>query len=256
MIYEPGIQCQTLTRKLEQTLDRAAGPGRKFYLTIACPAGPTNFNRLKLSDMTQYLDFYNLMAYDYAGSWDQKAGHQANLFPSNSNPGSTPFSTITALDHYANSGVPSSKMVLGMPLYGRAFTNTDGPGTGYSGVGEGSWENGVWDYKALPRPGAAELTDSSIGASWCYDNGSRTMVSYDDEQVIRQKANFVRQRQLGGGMWWESSGDKGGRDADPGAGSLIGTFVDAVGGVNALDHEDNVLHYPESKYDNVRSGMA
>ncbi|KAJ5634284.1 Endochitinase B [Penicillium herquei] len=243
-----------LLRTCRQHLDQASA-GRKFYLTVACPAGPSHFNQLKLADMDQYLDFWNLMAYDYAGSWDSTAGHQANIFPSGSNPVSTPFSTVNAVDHYVNSGVPSSKIVMGMPLYGRAFNNTDGPGTPYNGVGEGSWENGVWDYKALPRPGAAELTSPDIGASWCYDYGSRTMVSYDDPQVCRQKADFVKQRQLGGGMWWESSGDKGGRDADPGAGSLIGTFVDAVGGVGALDNSDNALNFPESKYDNLRGGM-
>ncbi|KAJ6166632.1 hypothetical protein N7470_002079 [Penicillium chermesinum] len=227
-------QAQNLVELLQacrESLDRAAGAGRKFYLTIACPAGPSNFVKLRIPQMTPLLDFYNLMAYDYAGSWDQHAGHQANIYPSNDNPSSTPFSTHAALNHYINvCGVPPSKIVIGMPLYGRAFENTDGMGAPFSGVGAGSWENGVWDYKALPRPGASENFDPATGSSWSYDAGSRTVVSYDNVQVARQKADFIQQARLGGGMWWESSGDKGGRDANPNDGSLIGVFVDAVGG--------------------------
>ncbi|QKX56772.1 uncharacterized protein TRUGW13939_03879 [Talaromyces rugulosus] len=245
-----------LLQKCRETLDAAAGPDRKFLLTIACPAGASNYQKLRLSEMTPYLDFYNLMGYDYAGSWDQTAGHQANIFPSNNTPASTPFSTVAALDYYIKtSGVPPSKMVLGMPLYGRAFQNTQGPGTGYSGVGEGSWEQGVWDYKALPLPGAQEEIDSQIGASWCFDSGSGTMVSYDNVAAGEIKANFIRHNGLGGGMWWESSGDKGGKAAEKADGSLIGTFVDGVGGVEALDQLPNNLEFPESKFDNLRAGM-
>jgi chitinase len=142
-----------------------------------------------------------------------------------------------------------------MPLYGRAFAETDGPGRPFNGVGAGSWENGVWDYKALPRPNAAENIDTQAGASWCYDSGSRTMVSYDNVQMAHIKADFARRQGLGGGMWWESSGDKGGKEANARDGSLVGTFVDGIGGVSTLDHSDNALHFPESKYDNVRNGM-
>lgn len=174
---------------------------------------------MRLRDMDRYLDFWNLMAYDYAGSWDTNAAHQANLYPSGDNPASTPFSTDRAISDYINAGVPANKIVLGMPMYGRAFTNTDGPGRPFSGVGEGSWEPGIWDYKALPRPGAQEREVQNIGATYSYDAGSRTMISYDTPRAAQWKADYVRQRGLGGGMWWESSGDK------VGDGSVARTFM-------------------------------
>ena len=140
------------TRHELQEYSKSLSHKPHFLLTVACPAGPSNFQTMKLREMDQYLDFWNLMAYDFAGSWDQQAGHQANIHPSKKNPKSTPFSTDHAVRHYIDRGVHPSKIVLGMPLYGRAFQNTEGPGHGYSGTGDGSWEKGVWDYKVCQFP--------------------------------------------------------------------------------------------------------
>ncbi|KAH9905609.1 glycoside hydrolase family 18 protein [Xylariomycetidae sp. FL2044] len=222
-----------------------------FELTVACPAGPQNYERLDLARMDRLLDFWNLMAYDYAGSWDATSGHQANLYPSRSNPACTPFSTAPAIEHYVRSGVAPSKLVLGMPLYGRAFQGTPGPGQAYSGVGEGTWENGVHDYKKLPLAGAQEHADPEAGASWCYQPETRTMVSYDTVPLARTKAQFVRDRQLGGAMWWESSADK-----EAGSGeSLIANVVDVLGGTAGLDKKENLIDFPHSKYENLKAGF-
>ena len=167
--------------------------------------------------MDAYLDFWNLMAYDYAGSWDQNAGHQSNLYPSKSDPSSTPFSTAKAVEYYKTQGIASTKIVMGMPLYGRAFASTDGAGQPFSGIGEGSWEKGIWDFKALPQQGAKVIMDKDVGASWSYDAEKRLMISYDTAELAKQKAQYIKKENLGGGMWWEASGDKKGGD------SLIGT---------------------------------
>ena len=181
-----------------------------MLLSLACPAGLKHYEKLHIQAMDKYLDFWNLMAYDYSGSWDTIAAHQANLYPSRSDLNSTPFATSTAVEYYTSHGVSPSKLVLGMPLYGRSFLATDGPGKPFNGTDKGSFEKGVWDFKALPQDGAKEIVDKAIGASWSYDAGKRVMISYDTKEVAKMKVKFIQDEHLGGAMWWESSGDKAG----------------------------------------------
>ncbi|RDW65777.1 glycoside hydrolase family 18 protein [Aspergillus mulundensis] len=245
-----------LLRETREELDRYAtanGNGKPFLLSVASPAGPTHYNTLHLAAMDPYLTFWNLMAYDYSGSWDTITGHNANLFASSTNPTSTPFNTNDAISAYLAAGIAPAKINLGMPLYGRAFTHTDGPGTAFEGVGyEGSFEAGVWDYKVLPKEGAQVTEMADLGASFSYDEGKREFVSFDSPEVVRAKGAYLENLGLGGGMWWESSGD---REVGSG-GSLIETLVDSLGGVEALDKSENQLDYPSSRFENLRNGFA
>ena len=163
---------------------------------------------MKLTAMAPYLDFLVIMAYDYAGSWGNITGHQANLYPSTDNPGCTPFSTDVTVKDYVKFGVPADKIVMGMPLYGRAFEQTDSMGEYFYGVGEGSFENGIWDYKVLPQTGAVEQMDRQTGASYSWDSARRVIVSYDNLAMSNLKVEYIKNNGLGGGMFWELSGDR------------------------------------------------
>ena len=220
--------------------------GYHFELSIAAPAGPQHFEKLKLAELGKVLDYINLMAYDFAGSFSNATGHQANLYPSN-DPSATPFNTKDAVDGYIEGGVPAEKLILGMPIYGRDFVGTEGPGKSFTGVGKGSWEAGIWDYKDLPLNGAEVQYDKEIGATWTYDAASKTLVSYDTPEMIRQKVAYATDLGLGGSMFWEASGDKTGAD------SLISTAVDAMGGIDATE---NCIDFPDSAYDNIKNGLG
>ncbi|KAH6867846.1 glycoside hydrolase superfamily [Thelonectria olida] len=220
--------------------------GHHFQLSIAAPAGPDNYGKLHLSQLGALVDHINLMAYDYAGSWSAYSGHNANLYRDTSNPNSTPFNTNDAVDAYIAGGVPAQKLVLGMPIYGRSFQNTAGIGQPFSGVGSGSWENGVWDYKALPKAGTTLSYASIAQGYYTYDSSSKELISFDTPDMVTKKVSYLEGRGLGGSMFWEASADKTGSE------SLIGTSYQSLG---LLDTVDNFLSYPNSRYSNIAAGL-
>ncbi|KAL8283749.1 hypothetical protein RQP46_005544 [Phenoliferia psychrophenolica] len=239
-----------LLRALREGLDRHAAskglaPADGYELTIAAPCGPSNYEILKVREMDQYLSFWNLMAYDYSGSWESTAGHQAALYDTGA---PNAISTDKAVRYFTSQGVPTSKLVIGIPLYGRSFMGAKGPGSPYQGVGQGSWEQGVWDYKALPLPGSTPGHDPQLVASWCHNPSTGEWVSYDNAQGAATKADWIRNNGFAGAMYWELSGDRARGDAE----AIVPLVAQRLGG---LDARPNHLAYPGSKWENLRKGM-
>ncbi|KKZ68639.1 hypothetical protein EMCG_05757 [[Emmonsia] crescens] len=114
----------TLLSTVRKSLDRAGSSSHQFLLTAAVSAGSEHYKKLRLQEMTSHIDFFNLMAYNYAGGFSAVADHQANLEPFRDVPELTSFFISVMLDHYIHTGnVSPSKMILRMLLYGRAFIN-------------------------------------------------------------------------------------------------------------------------------------
>lgn len=222
-------------------------PGYRFAITVASPAGPENYEAMDLEGMDPLVDAWHLMAYDYAGSWDKTSGHQAALYASEENKDATKFNTEDAVKAYMRSGIAAEKIAVGIPLYGRSFLKTAGLGKDYSGVGEGSFEKGIWLYKDLPRPGATEEWDKTSGASYSYDSSTKELVSYDTVKSATVKGEWVVEKGLGGTFFWEASGDRKGNE------SLVDTLAETMG---KLDRSHNLLDYPGSAYANIRNAMG
>jgi chitinase len=54
-----------LLKEIRRQLDAYStqyAPGQHLLLTVASPAGPTNYNKMKLGEMDKYLDFWNLVS--------------------------------------------------------------------------------------------------------------------------------------------------------------------------------------------------
>lgn len=244
---EQGVGFASLLAELRIALDAHAaskGDTVPYQITAAVSAGYSGYQYLPIAAMDDTLTYWNLMAYDYSGSWSTVSDDHANLFPGKTTTG---FSTNASIQYYLGQGASKSKMVMGTPLYGHGFANTDGIRKPFSGVGAGSWEDGIWDYKDLPRPYSTVTEERDSVAAYCYNATTRLLVSYDTPKVVARKAAYVNQNDLAGTMHWELSADKKGAD------SLVLTSGKTLG---KLDKTKNHLSYPGSKFDNIRSQMG
>ncbi|EGW33264.1 chitinase endochitinase 1 precursor [Spathaspora passalidarum NRRL Y-27907] len=216
----------------------------QFSLSIAAPAGAENVMVLRIKEMDQYLSFWNLMCYDFAGEgWSKRTGFHSNLFGNN---GDNELNADNVVEHYKRMGVDSSKLILGMPMYGRVFHGVAKPEIGHSfsssvRKGPDVIDTEIVDYKRIPLD--TEVFDPRKVSACNYTGSSQQFIVYDNAQSARIKAGYTRSKQLGGGMWWDSCGDS----PDP-AKSLVINYVDQLGGIDVLDKSDNVVSYPTSKY--------
>jgi chitinase len=74
--------------------------------------------------LSRDLDIINVMTYDYYGHWDKKTGHLAPLKDYDEAPHDV-FNAEFTMNYYVEKGAEKSKLIMGMPTYGQAFTLDD-----------------------------------------------------------------------------------------------------------------------------------
>jgi chitinase len=210
-----------LLKTMREKLD-AAGQAdrRKYLLTAAVGNNETYLFNTEIGAVAATLDWLNVMAYDMNGTWNKVAAHVAPLYrdPAMAVPGANPKNNVADLiDLYLAAGVPAPRLVMGVPFYGYSWKNCGAARHGEyqtcEGPGRGSWEDGALDYtdiesQLVNRNGFIRYRNAVSKAPFVHNVTTGEFVSYEDPESLRAKLRFLKQRRLGGAMFWELTGDR------------------------------------------------
>ena len=186
----------------------ASNGGRHYLLTIAAADGEAA-RGLEIARISGILDWINLMTYDFYGSLTPTTGHHASLYRSASAAHGSR-TTEQAVDEFLKAGTPPRKLNVGLAFYGRVFGKVTDAQQGLhqpfgSEGGFVTWQEIARDH--LGKGGFVRLWDEQAQSAWLWNEKDRRLISYEDPQALRAKAKFVRERGLGGVMYWEQRSD-------------------------------------------------
>src|SRR5205085_526558 len=102
---------------------------------------------------------------------------------------------------FLNGGVPSAKLMLGLPFYGRGWKEVP-PGPNNDGLYQAASGSpgGGGDYRNLKNLEATYSThrSSETGTFWIYNPSAKIFWSYDDPESMANKMRYVVEKKLGG----------------------------------------------------------
>lgn len=211
-----------LLSEFRKALDEQGKTDSKQYLlTIAAPAGPSTIANLEIDQIYPILDWINVMTYDFHVGGEKTTNFQSPLYGSSGDPSSDPvirlsFNADAAIQAYLKAGVPSTKLVMGIPFYARGWQGVPNQNNGLfqpaTGPAKGVWEPGVFDYSELKRnylPTYQRFWSDEAKVPWLYSPEKGIMITYEDPESVQIKADYTIAHGLGGVMFWELSNDGG-----------------------------------------------
>ena len=159
-----------------------------------------------MAEVSQIVDYVQLMTYDFRGAFSDRAGHHAALGPSRGD--TSKLNARATIELFHEAGVPYEKMVLGAAFYGRSFTVPSGKAHGLlqpASPGMPGPNYGELTDAYRKENGFTEYWDEDAEAAWLW-NG-RVFVSFESSEAIRRKCAYVKDRGLLGIMYWEHGAD-------------------------------------------------
>ncbi|WP_312372400.1 glycoside hydrolase family 18 protein [Lachnoclostridium sp.] len=182
---------------------------KKYTLSFAAPMGDWAVETYGIKEVSNSVNYINLMAYDYVGPWSRVTGHHSNLNNSKELPNH--INTYQGIQKYSNVCKPE-KLVLGIPAYGYGWRGVPSENHGLFQAAEAAITHGEADFtysnlkeNYISKNGYTRYWDDISKAAYLY-NGD-IFITYEDLEAIRYKADTVKKLRLGGMMYWEQTQD-------------------------------------------------
>lgn len=208
-----------LMQTVRAALDAAGSEDNRYYLlTIASGQGDNFVVNADLANSSSYLDFINIMTYDYGGTWENIANHNAPLYYDTNlpKPNKARNNVLGGVNGHLAGGVPEHKLVLGVPFYGKAWSGCEAPGqyVECTSFPAGSWERGIYDYSDIisfiGKDGFVRYWNDAAKVAYLYspDKEDGTFITYNDLTSMLYSSSLVKSKNLAGVMSWEVTGDR------------------------------------------------
>ncbi|MFC9593310.1 glycosyl hydrolase family 18 protein [Streptomyces sp. NPDC056944] len=206
-----GLSCDTSGAASFKNMMQAmrAKFGANNLVTAAVTADASAGGKIDAADYAgaaQYMNWFNVMTYDFFGAWAAQ-GPTAPHSPLTSYTGipQAGFNSAEAIAKFKAKGVPANKLLLGIGFYGRGWTGVtqSAPGGTATGPAQGTYEQGIEDYKVLKNSCPANGTVAGTAYAHCGTN----WWSYDTPATVNSKMSWAKNQGLGGAFFWEFSGD-------------------------------------------------
>jgi chitinase len=190
---------------LVQALRTTLGNG--YEISFAAGGYPEYLkNSIEWKVVMPLVNRVNLMSYDLVNGYSTTTGHHTPLY---STPKQIP-SVDNGVRFLDSIGVAPSKVVIGAAFYARVFS---GVLPTNKGLNQACKFKQAFDYKYFADSlsaarGFTAYWDDVAQAPYAYSPTRQEFASFDDEKSIRLKTRYVRDKHLGGIMFWELMGDK------------------------------------------------
>ncbi|TWI95878.1 chitinase [Mucilaginibacter frigoritolerans] len=178
---------------------------KKYLLTTAVGAFKGFLDHTEMQDVQQYLDYINLMTYDYSAG--KAASHHTALYASKAYVAHNNANEAVTL--FVAAGVPVNKLVMGVAFYGRTSILEEGAkglGDSVSTRAKGYGYTIIKD-SILKLPGFKVYHDRHAKADYIYNSITRQFITFDDEWSVKKKVKYVKSKKMGGVMFWEYADD-------------------------------------------------
>jgi len=179
-------------------------------LSVAVGALRSCVENTDMREVQKYLDYVQLMTYDFHGVFTPTTGHHANLYD-DTVIDEEKISAERTVEMYAKAGVPIEKMVMGAAFYGRCWNKVPAEHFGLGQVAEESGVKGcpyslIQEFLQTGEGGFTYHWDEDAKAAYLY-NGD-TFISFEDKRALSLKVDYVKKHNMAGIMFWEYSEDQ------------------------------------------------
>jgi chitinase len=183
--------------------------GNKYFITTAVGGSYNYIEHTEMNKVAHYADYINVMSYDYADGHDSISNHHTNLYVSSGD--TTQYSADRSIKNFIAAGVPGKKIVMGIAFYGKGGQMQSTMNYGLYQKAIAPARGGGFTYlkdSIINQKGFVRYWDTVAAAPYLFNQDKKIFISYDDEESVKRKCEYVKKYHLGGAMFWEYNSDK------------------------------------------------